>query len=116
MIIRFQADADLNHNIVVGVLRREPKIDFQTALTAELEGLPDNTVLEIAAREKRILVSHDLKTMPFHFAEFITTQTSPGVLIVPQSLPMQEAIDSLILIWTASKAEEWVNRILFLPI
>ena len=29
MIIRFQADADLNHNIVVGVLRREPKIDFQ---------------------------------------------------------------------------------------
>ncbi len=116
MIIRFQADADLNHNIVVGVLRREPEIDFQTALTAELEGLPDNTVLEIAAREKRILVSHDLKTMPFHFAEFITTQTSPGVLIVSQSLPMQEAIDSLILIWTASSAEEWVNRILFLPI
>ena len=98
MIIRFQADADLNHNIVVGVLRREPEIDFQTALTAELEGLPDNTVLEIAAREKRILVSHDLKTMPFHFAEFITTQTSPGVLIVSQSLPMQEAIDSLIAI------------------
>ena len=116
MIISFQADADLNHNIVIGVLRREPTIDFQTALTAGLEGVPDKTVLAIAAREKRILVSHDQKTMPFHFAEFITTQTSPGVLIVPQSLPIREAIDSLILIWTASTAEEWKDRILFLPI
>ncbi|EAZ89840.1 hypothetical protein CY0110_25436 [Crocosphaera chwakensis CCY0110] len=32
MKIRFQADADRNQTIVTGVLRREPKIDFQTAI------------------------------------------------------------------------------------
>jgi hypothetical protein len=31
MKIKFQADADLNEDIVTGVLRRMPEIDFQTA-------------------------------------------------------------------------------------
>ncbi|AFZ30520.1 hypothetical protein Glo7428_1973 [Gloeocapsa sp. PCC 7428] len=73
MTIRFQADADLNHSIVVGVLRREPSIDFQTALVAKLEGLPDQEVLAIAAKQGRILISHNQRTMPLHFADFITT-------------------------------------------
>ncbi|AFZ26386.1 hypothetical protein Cylst_4290 [Cylindrospermum stagnale PCC 7417] len=115
MIIRFQADADVNQNIVTGVLRREPKIDFKTALAAGLEGLPDREVLGIAATEGRILISHDRRTMPLHFAEYVTNQTSSGVLIVTQDIAIQEAIDSLILIWAASSAEEWVNRIAFVP-
>lgn len=59
MKIRFQADADLNEDIVSGVRRREPSIDFQTASEAGLKGLHDAIVLELAAREGRILVSHD---------------------------------------------------------
>ncbi|MBF2051545.1 MAG: hypothetical protein IGS54_29970 [Elainella sp. C42_A2020_010] len=55
--------------------RRFPiSIDFQTALVAKLEGLPDRGVLAIAAQEGRILISHDQRTMPLHFADFITTQ------------------------------------------
>jgi Domain of unknown function (DUF5615) len=116
MTIRFQADADFNRNIVFGVLRREPTIDFQTAMVAGLEGLSDQEVLAIAATESRILISHDQRTMPLHFAEFITTQTSSGVLIASQNLPIQEVIDSLIVIWGASNAAEWMNRIVFLPL
>jgi hypothetical protein len=115
MKIRFQADADLNRNIVAGVLRREPSIDFQTAIAAKLEGLPDQDVLAIAARAGRILISHDQRIMPLHFADFIGAQTSPGVLIVPKTIPISEAIDALILVWAASTADEWTNRILFLP-
>jgi predicted nuclease of predicted toxin-antitoxin system len=64
MNIRFQADADLNQNIVTGILRREPAIDFQTASAAGVRGLGDIEVLQLAAKEGRILVSHDPKTMP----------------------------------------------------
>jgi predicted nuclease of predicted toxin-antitoxin system len=60
--VRYQADADLNQAIVTGVLRREPTIDFQTAFAAKLEGVKDQEVLAIAARQERILVSHDRKT------------------------------------------------------
>lgn len=73
MKVCYQADADLNQVIVTGVLRREPTIDFQTAFTAGLEGVKDREVLAIAARQGRILVSHDRRTMPSEFAAFITT-------------------------------------------
>jgi Domain of unknown function (DUF5615) len=65
--VRYQADAGLNQAIVTGVLRREPKIDFQSALAAGLEGVKDADVLMITARQKRILISHDRKTMPTEF-------------------------------------------------
>ena len=49
MKVRFQADADLNEILVKAVLRREPGIDFQTARTAGLAGVPDKEVLAMAA-------------------------------------------------------------------
>jgi hypothetical protein len=32
MKIRFLTDADLNHDVVKGILRREPRIDFRPPL------------------------------------------------------------------------------------
>ena len=61
-------------------------------------------------------MTHDRKTIPHHFAEFITSQTSPGVLIVPQKLPVADVVEDLILIWAVSEAEEWNNRIHSLPL
>jgi hypothetical protein len=52
MIVRYQADADLNQAIVTGVLRRQSTIDFQTAFTARLEGVLDPEVLSIAAGQQ----------------------------------------------------------------
>lgn len=116
MKIRFQADADLNQAIVTGIIRREPKIDFQTSNVSNLSGLSDLEVLTFVAQEKRVLVSHDQRTMPRYFAEFVVTKTSAGVIIVLQSLPISEAINSLIKIWQTSEAGDWVNRIAYLPL
>ena len=51
MKICFQADADLNQNIVRALGRRAPAIDFQTAHQAGLHGVDDEAVLAQAARE-----------------------------------------------------------------
>jgi len=114
--IRFQADADLNQAIVTGVLRREPKIDFQSALLAGLEGVKDPEVLAISVQQGRVLVSHDRRTMPLEFAEFIVNSKSAGVIIVSRKLPIEAVIEELLLIWSASTAEEWVDRIAKLPL
>jgi predicted nuclease of predicted toxin-antitoxin system len=113
---RFQADADLNEEIVAGVVRREPGLDFQTAAEAALRGLSDHEVLARAAAENRILVTHDRRTMPGHFARFILTQTSPGVFILSQKVSVRTAIEELLLVWVASEHEEWTNRIVDLPL
>ena len=115
-MIRFQADADLRFSIVLGVLRREPAIDFQSAIEAKIPSLPDPEVLRLASEQGRVLVSHDAKTMPLHFAEFIAHTASPGVLIVPQHLAIAEAIDELVLIWSATDVSDWTNRICRLPL
>jgi predicted nuclease of predicted toxin-antitoxin system len=88
--VRFQADADLNHIIVLAVLRRESSVDFKSATGAGLSGRADEEVLALAAREGRVLVSHDHRTMPKHFARFSVEQSSPGLLIVPQHLVRQK--------------------------
>jgi predicted nuclease of predicted toxin-antitoxin system len=116
MKIRFQADADLNEEIVAGVIRRESVIDFQTAEEANLRGYSDAVVLAIAAQENRMLVSHDRRTMPKHFAEFIAMQHSPGVIIVSQNVSVRDAIEELLMIWVASEAEEWINTIVEIPL
>lgn len=116
-MIRFLADADLNEGIVAGCLRREPEMDFLSANDAGLEGLPDAEVLALAAAQGRILVSHDFHTMPRHFGNFLqASNSSPGVLLIPQRLSVGEAIEELVLIWTASGAHEWQNRILRIPL
>ena len=56
---RFQADNDLRNAIRLGVLRREPSIDFTDARHLNLDGVGEPTVLDMCAREDRILVTHD---------------------------------------------------------
>ena len=47
MSVRFQADANLNQIILLAARRREPAMDFQTAMGAELSGLAVDDLLLI---------------------------------------------------------------------
>ena len=116
MRIAFQADNYIDQTIVRILWQTEPAIDFRTAAQVDLHGLDDPTVLSLAALEKRILVSSDQATMPLHFAEFIRTETSYGLLIAPQSLNLNVVVNELLMIWTASTVEEWINRVVYLPL
>ena len=116
MKLRLQADADLNQRIVAGVWRLEPAVDFQTATQGVLEGRTDPEVLEYCAGQGRTLVTHDQRTMPLHFATLIASGSSPGVIIVPQDMPIGQAVRELYLAWMASDAEEWINAIRRLPL
>jgi hypothetical protein len=60
----------------------------------------------MATQDGRVLVTRDRKTMPTEFGQFITLQTSSGVLILSQNLPIGEAIDAILSVWEASTAEE----------
>ena len=116
MKIRFQADNDINEIILKAVWQLEPTIDIHTATEAGIVGLPDDQVLAKAAANNRLLISHDRKTMPRHFGRFITHTDSPGLLIVPQKLPVAFVAEELLLVWLASEPEEWRNRIRSMPL
>lgn len=116
MKVRFQADNDLDQRIVTATRRLNPAIDFQTAPAASLHNMPDDEVLAFAAREGRVLVSHDRKTMPEFFGRFIAAGgTSPGLIVVSTRLPVGRAAEWLYLLWEATSAGEYVNSIYILP-
>jgi hypothetical protein len=73
-------------------------------------------VLALAAQEDRILITHDRRTMPRHFADFVVNQESPGVMIIVQKININVAIEELLLIWAVSDAAEWRNMIVDLPL
>ena len=116
MRVRFQADADLDGRILRGLRRAAPEIDIRTATDAGLAGLADPEVLQVAADSGRILVSQDRRTMPIHFARHRTSTSGPGVVLLREAIPIATAIEELVLIWSASEPEEWIGRLVWIPL
>jgi len=113
----FLADNDLNDAIVVGVRRREPAAEFARLRDLGLATWSDTEILDFAARENRIVVSHDVNTM----REAASTRLAAGLpmnglLLAHQRTPVSAIIESLLLIWAASEAEEWACQVEFLPL
>ena len=99
MKIILQADASLDPDIVRGLRRREPSIDFQNAAGIIPDGTPDPEVLRVAADAGRILVTADVRTMMVHLTRFIEQRESPGVLLIPSTRSIGEAIEGLLVLW-----------------
>ena len=102
MNAKFLADANFDLVILAAARRREPGLDFQTAPDTGLVGMEDPDVLAVAARAGRVLLTHDVRTMPRHFAAFIDEHTSTGVVLIPQSLPRRQVVEDLLLTRRAS--------------
>jgi len=115
-LIRFQADADIRAQIVAAVREREPTIDFASAIDSNLQGLSDPEVLDIAANQGRILVTHDRRTMPDFFRRRLEAgESSPGLFLVSQFAPLGPVVEALVLVWAASDPAEWRNQVRHLP-
>ena len=116
-MLRFATDEDFNLNIVEGLRRRNPDVDIATLQERGLRGLKDPDVLEWAASEGRILLSHDLNTMRRFASERIASgKPTPGVILLRQGLSPGGVIDALEILIGASLEYEWSNRVEYLEI
>jgi hypothetical protein len=114
--IRFQADNDLKFGIVRAVRRSEPAIDFASAQETGLEGVGDPELLERAAGENRVLVSHDRRTMLDHFRCRLTAmKSSPGLLIVSQGSSIGLVAEAIVYIWSMSDPSDLCDQAHYLP-
>ncbi|MBM3834136.1 MAG: hypothetical protein FJ403_12880 [Verrucomicrobia bacterium] len=115
--VRFLADHDLNEHLVLGAIRCEPSIEFLRVREVGLGSADDCDVLDYAANEGLIVVSHDVNTMPAAaFRRLENGKPMGGLFMVKQSDPIAPIIESLILTWSARTLQEWTNRVIFLPI
>ncbi|SPF35533.1 conserved hypothetical protein [Candidatus Sulfopaludibacter sp. SbA4] len=80
------------------------------------ERMKDPQVLELGAALGRVIVTHDVRTMPGWFLNFVERQVCSGLILVPDRIPIRDAIEDLLLIWHLSEAEEWINQMRRLPL
>jgi hypothetical protein len=111
----FLADENFDNNIARGLLQRQPDLDLVRVQDVGLSETDDAVILEWAAQESRILLTHDFKTMGMHvYARVRSGLPMPGVFLVSESAAIGRAIEDLLLLAQCSLEGEWEGRLHFL--
>ena len=100
-----------------GLIRRQPDVDIVRVQDVDLAGADDPAVLEWAAAEGRVIVTHDVSTMSEHAYERVAAgRPMPGVFEASLSIPIGRAIEDLLLLVECSLPGEWEGQVVYLPL
>ena len=111
------ADENFNGAVVRGLRRRLPNLDLVTVQQAGLGGAEDPDVLEWAASQGRLLLTHDVNTIPVHVRERLNAgKPVPGVIEIAATVPIGQAIEELLLLIECGIEGEWEGQIVRLPL
>ena len=116
-MIRLLTDEDFNHDILRGLIRRVPHLDFVLVHDVGLTSQPDPVLLKWAASKHRSIITHDEKTMVPYAKQLVRQgESMAGVILVPQSLGIGRAIADLELIVECCSESDMRDRIEYLPL
>ena len=111
------ADENFNNDIVRGMLRRKPDLDIVRVQDVGLANEDDRVILEWAAKEDRVLVTHDVTTITnFAYERVRAGKPMPGVIEVDDDLPIGQAINDILLVVECSERGEWEGQIIYIPL
>lgn len=114
-MLRFLTDENFNGKIIRGLGRREPALDLLSVFDAGLATRDDPVVLEWAAGEGRIVLTHDVQTMAgFAYTRVNAGRPMPGVVEVAQELAVGKAIDAILLLALASFDGEYEGQVYYI--
>jgi hypothetical protein len=69
------------------------------------------------ADAQRIVLSHDVNTMPAAAARRMAAGLRIyGLFLAPQTSPVSAIIEDLLLVWAATESHEWLDQVRFLPL
>jgi hypothetical protein len=117
-MLRLLADENFNNDVLRGLIRRQPALDMvRVQDLPNLSGASDEAVLQWAADNSRVLLTHDVTTITRHaYARVEAGKPMPGVFEVSRSVPIGTAIDDLLLIAECSLEDEWEGQVRYLPL
>ena len=116
-MLRLAADENFNGRILRGLQRRLSNLDVLRVQDTPLYGADDPLLLEWAAEEDKILLTHDQATLVgYAYERLAAGKKMPGVIAVRMDAPIGQVVEELELVILASEASELNNRIIFLPL
>lgn len=111
------ADENFNNDIVRGLIRKHPQLDIIRIQDVGLRGADDPAILEWAAKEDRVVLTHDAATMAYYAYERVRAGLSmPGVVEVADDLPIGRVVSDILLLAEYSDKNEWEGQVIYLPL
>lgn len=115
--MRLLFDENMKDAIFDGLVQQNPTLDVVKARDVGLVQTPDSMILDWTAKENRIVVTHDIKTMPPEANLRLEAGLRMSeMFVISQDVPIGIAIEALLLVVNASSQDEWENRVVFLPL
>jgi len=115
--MRFATDENFDRRILDGLRIRLPELDIIRVQDTEMYQLSDPELLGKLAFQGRILLTHDISTMPgFVYERIKNGQSVPGVVAVPQTMPVGQALDDLELMIGAGQPADFENQVKYIPL
>lgn len=115
-MLRLLSDENFNGDIVRGLLLQHPGLDLLRVQDVGLEAADDPAILEWAAANHRIVVTHDRATMPdFAYKRVAADQVMRGVIVFNDRIAVRQAIEELLLLNACSEQAEWMGLVVYLP-
>jgi len=116
-MLRLLIDENFNQRILRGLRLRIPTLDYEIVQETAMQGMQDPPLLREAAVLHRVLVTHDLKTVPRHaYARVAAGEPMPGIIAVPDDLPIGQAIEQLYIVVECAEENDLENQVLYLPL
>ncbi len=116
-MLRILSDEDVPGDIVRGLRQRQPGLDVVRVQEVGLRSVPDPDVLEWAAQAGRQVITRDRSTMTAHAADRVARGLPmPGLFVLPERMPIGQAVTELELLALATEPGEWCDQIVFLPL
>lgn len=116
-MLRLLADENFNNDILRGLAKRNPDLDVIRVQDVGLSNTADEIILDWAARENRVLFTHDVATMTRHAYDRVRAGLPmPGVCEVARFVPVGKAVREIELLIRCSFEEEWLNQVRYLPL
>jgi len=94
-----------------------PALDLQTVSKAGLRRREDTFILQYAAKQNRVLLTHDVNTLPgFAYERVERRLPMPGVIVVPADLGIGVAIEELHLLLECGAPVDFENQVIHVPL
>jgi len=116
-MLRLLADENFNGDIVRGLRLRLADFDIVRVQDVGLAGAEDPDILQWAAENGRILLTHDRATMPdFAYERVAAGDAMPGVFVLNDRFPIGQAIEESLLMDACSEQANWNGLVIHLPL
>ncbi|MFQ4136948.1 DUF5615 family PIN-like protein [Nodosilinea sp. PGN35] len=116
-MIKLLADENLDNTIIRGLLRRNPDIDIVRVQDIDLSGEDDPIVLEWAANEGRVLLTHDVATITrFAYERLVNNLAMPGVIEIHTDASIGRVIEDLFMVLECATSGDLDGQIYYLPL